>query len=44
MEEWYREQDFFCEIKLQRIKNWMSQEIIDLHAYTSPGAQPRFAV
>lgn len=44
MEEWYREQDFFCEIKLQRIKNWMSQEIIDLHAYTSPGAQPKFAV
>jgi hypothetical protein len=44
MEEWYREQDFFCEIKLQRIKNWMAQEIIDLHAYTSPGAQPRFAV
>jgi hypothetical protein len=44
MEEWYRDQDFFCEIKLQRIKNWMSQEIIDLHAYTSPGVQPRFAV
>ena len=44
MEEWYRDQDFFCEIKLQRIKNWMSQEIIDLHAYTSPGTQPRFAV
>jgi hypothetical protein len=44
MEEWYRDQDFFCEIKLQRIKNWMSQEIIDLHTYTSPGVQPRFAV
>jgi hypothetical protein len=44
MEEWYREQEFFNEIRLQRIKGWMEQEIIDLHAYTYPGAQARFAV
>jgi len=44
MEEWYRGQEFFNEIRLQRIKCWMEQEIIDLHAYTYPGAQARFAV
>jgi hypothetical protein len=44
MEEWYREQEFFNEIRLQRIKCWMEQEIIDLHAYTYPGTQARFAV
>jgi len=44
MEEWYRQQDFFNEIRLQRLKAWTEQEVIDLHAYTSPGAQPRFAV
>ena len=44
MEEWYRQQDFFNEIRLQRLKVWTEQEVIDLHAYTSPGAQPRFAV
>jgi hypothetical protein len=44
MEEWYREQEFFNKIRLQRIKCWMEQEIIDLHAYTYPGTQARFAV
>ena len=44
MEEWYLEQEFFNEIRLQRIKCWMEQEIIDLHAYTYPGTQARFAV
>ena len=44
MEEWYREQEFFNKIRLQRIKCWMEQEIIDLHAYTYPGTQARFVV
>jgi len=34
MEEWYRKQEFFNEIRLQRLKSWMDQEVIDLFAYT----------
>ena len=44
MEEWYRQQDFFCEVKLQKIKGWMSQEIIDLHSYDHLSNQVKFAV
>jgi hypothetical protein len=44
MEEWYRQQEFFNEIRLQRLKAWMEQEVIDLHAYSGPNMNPRFAV
>jgi hypothetical protein len=44
MEEWYRQQEFFNEIRLQRLKLWMEQEVIDLHAYSGPNMNPRFAV
>ena len=28
MEEWYRKQDYFCEVKLERIKAWTTDEYI----------------
>jgi 5-methylcytosine-specific restriction endonuclease McrA len=40
MEEWYRKQDYFNEIRLQKINAWMEQEVIDLCAYSTP----RFAM
>jgi len=35
MEDWYLVQDFFCGDRMQRIKEWMNKEIIDLFQYTS---------
>jgi 5-methylcytosine-specific restriction endonuclease McrA len=35
MEEWYRKQDYFCEVKLERIKAWTTDEYIscNIHIY-----------
>jgi TnpA family transposase len=33
MEEWYVQQEFYSEIKLNRIKAWMAQETIDIFMY-----------
>jgi 5-methylcytosine-specific restriction endonuclease McrA len=33
MEEWYVQQEFYSEIKLNRIKTWMAQETIDIFMY-----------
>lgn len=33
METWYRNQNFFNEDKLDKIKIWTQQEVIDLFAY-----------
>ena len=35
VEEWYRNQEFFCESRLTSIKNWMDQEPIDVFVYNS---------
>ena len=34
MEEWYKQQTFFDEIKLEKIKKWTSEEVNDLLEYT----------
>ena len=34
MEEWYKQQTFFDEIKLEKIKKWTSEEVSDLLEYT----------
>ena len=39
MEDWYQHQEFFSETKLQKIKNWMAQELIDLNSYEQIAAQ-----
>lgn len=35
MEEWYMSQAFFSNDKLQKIKDWRNQEVLDLFQYTS---------
>jgi hypothetical protein len=32
MEEWYQQQDFFTQARIDRITSWTKQEIIDLFA------------
>ena len=34
MEDWYKEQTFFDEIKLEKIKKWSSEDVSDLLEYT----------
>lgn len=34
MEEWYREQDFFTQARMDKIKAWTEQEVIDLFVYS----------
>jgi len=43
MEEWYRQQDFFTEARLNKIKAWKEQEVLDLFSYTMDGFGPRLA-
>ena len=33
VEAWYQEQDFFCQVKMDKIKDWMTQEVVDLFGY-----------
>jgi len=33
VEAWYSQQDFFTQAKMERIKQWMSQEIVDIFCY-----------
>ena len=35
MEEWYLTQDFFCYQRLQKIKDWINQELLDLFQSTN---------
>lgn len=30
MEQWYQNQEFFTQARLDRIKSWMSQDVIDI--------------
>ena len=34
MEDWYKQQTFFDEIKLEKIKKWSSEDVSDLLEYT----------
>jgi hypothetical protein len=39
MEEWYQRQDFFTQARMDTIKSWMNQEVVELFVYsveTSP--------
>jgi hypothetical protein len=29
MEEWYKQQEFFTQVRMDKIQSWMSQEFID---------------
>jgi len=33
MEEWFKQQDYYTEEKLDRIKTWIENEIIDLSSF-----------
>jgi hypothetical protein len=33
IETWYSQQDFFCQVRMERIKNWMMQEVADIFLY-----------
>lgn len=44
MEEWYTQQEFFDQVQMEKIKSWMTQEIIDIFQYSNPGLQPGLAV
>ena len=34
MEEWYQQQEFFTQVRMDRIKSWMNQEVIELFVYS----------
>jgi len=34
MEEWYQQQEFFTQARMDRIKSWMSQEVVELFVYS----------
>ena len=42
MEEWYRKQDYFCEVKLERIKAWTEHKYLscDIHIYNINNLPP----
>jgi hypothetical protein len=40
VEEWYIEQDFFCDKKLQKIKEWRNQKVFDFFLYTDECTSP----
>lgn len=44
MEDWYQQQDYYSETRLNSIKAWMSQEVIDIFAYNVDMVVPRLAV
>jgi hypothetical protein len=33
VEQWYQQQEFFTQVKMERIKAWMSQEVVDIFSY-----------
>ncbi len=43
MEDWYKEQTFFDEIKLEKIKKWTSEDVSDLLEYTKYSNRFSFA-
>jgi hypothetical protein len=34
MEDWYSTQDYFCEERMKKIKEWMNQELFNIFQYT----------
>jgi hypothetical protein len=34
MEEWYEQQEFFTQARMDRIKSWMNQEVVELFVYS----------
>ena len=34
MEEWYQQQEFFTQAKMDSIKSWMNQEVVELFVYS----------
>jgi hypothetical protein len=34
MEEWYHQQEFFTQARMDRIKSWMNQEVVELFVYS----------
>ena len=34
MEDWYQQQEFFTQARMDRIKSWMNQEVVELFVYS----------
>jgi hypothetical protein len=34
MEEWYQQQEFFTQARMDRIKSWINQEVVELFVYS----------
>ena len=34
MEDWYQQQDFFTQARMDTIKSWMNQEVVELFVYS----------
>jgi hypothetical protein len=34
MEDWYQQQEFFTQVRMDRIKSWMNQEVVELFVYS----------
>jgi 5-methylcytosine-specific restriction endonuclease McrA len=40
VEEWYKQQEYFNQVRMERIKAWMSQEVIDIFSYSEQILKP----
>jgi 5-methylcytosine-specific restriction endonuclease McrA len=40
VEAWYRQQDFFNQVRMEKIEAWMSQEVVDIFSYPHQTLRP----
>lgn len=40
VEEWYKRQEFFTQVRMEKIKAWMSQEVVDICYHQSSVLKP----
>lgn len=40
VEDWYQQQDYFNQVRMEKIKAWMSQEVVDIFSYSLQELKP----
>jgi hypothetical protein len=44
MEEWYQQQEFFTQARMDRIKSWINQEVVELFVYSVEATPCQLAI
>jgi 5-methylcytosine-specific restriction endonuclease McrA len=39
-EDWYKQQEYFNQVRMEKIKAWMSQEVVDIFSYSAQTLKP----